>query len=499
MPKAVSRKQWRMMQAILHGKVKDGPRGRPPASIAAKYTSPGKGAAEQSGEDRGGDWSHEHHKAHAEGKSKKKKKHLHKSIDGAKNAAAVLVLDSDNRILLGDHEDGGKAFPGGHMDELDGGSFAWTALREMKEETGLEGINPSKIYEGKNKDTNLEVFIVESFKGKLKGSDELKNLKWFAPNDIKWDEIRECCKKPMKAFLEQKMGKSLQDMLALEALEKNIIRQKGDAVLEVTHGDALKLVGNGMFRLISRHVKDMTDESFKDFKIDTHVVSVRKHMNDVYSGRVNDGHKVVYQFTNKSLPELTAALMSVFEWYSPEDEHVFDLIEEKDLSWDSIEGGLSTLSNDYKKHNIANIYEEMEIIREQMRNGVAIDLQQTEARMMKLFDKLEDTLRNVVDKHNKLTVDAGGEIDELERKLMELQRKLEEMSSRPEKVEAFSANPQDKDKILDTYYPYLPKPIIDIMPSGKITISFGREWQNLEKENFLNDMRAKVITKKAGK
>lgn len=81
---------------------------------------------------------------------------------------------------------------------------------------------------------------------------------------------------------------------------------------------------------------------------------------------------------------------------------------------------------------------------------------------------------------------------------MELQRKIEEMSSRPEKVEAYSPNPSKKDKILDEYYPYLSKPQIEIFPSGKINITFGSDWQNLEKENFLTDLRAKVISKKAG-
>ena len=105
----------------------------------------------------------------------------------------------------------------------------------------------------------------------------------------------------MKEFIGSRFGKSLQGMVALEVLEKNIIRQRGDAVMEVTHGDALKLIGNGMFRRIREAVKDMKDEDFKDFQIDTHTVSIRRHMSDVYSGRVSDGHKVVYQFTNKSL------------------------------------------------------------------------------------------------------------------------------------------------------------------------------------------------------
>ena len=56
MPQATSRRQYRMMMAILHGEAKDGPRGRPPKSVAAKYTSPGKEAPDSKHEDRGGTW-----------------------------------------------------------------------------------------------------------------------------------------------------------------------------------------------------------------------------------------------------------------------------------------------------------------------------------------------------------------------------------------------------------------------------------------------------------
>ena len=84
MPQAASRKQYRMMMAILHGKVKDGPRGRPPASIAAKYSDPGKDAPESKDNDRGGSWTEHHHKAHKEREHKKSKKGSKKAVKSAK-------------------------------------------------------------------------------------------------------------------------------------------------------------------------------------------------------------------------------------------------------------------------------------------------------------------------------------------------------------------------------------------------------------------------------
>jgi Txe/YoeB family toxin of Txe-Axe toxin-antitoxin module len=253
-----------------------------------------------------------------------------------------------------------------------------------------------------------------------------------------------------------------------------------------------------MFRMIREAVKGMTDEDFKDVHLDTYTISIRKHMSDVYSGRVNDGHKTVYQFTNKSLPELTAALMSVFEWYMPEDEKELQSVYDDNLHDDAIHGGINELIDNYRRHNIGDIYHEMETIRETMRNGVAVDLQQVEARVMKLFDKLEEAVHETSGKHNQLAQAVGKDIDELEAKLRDLQSKINEPVATPQTVEAYSSNPANKDRIHDDFYSYLTKPRIEIAPTGKITITFAQDWQDLEKENFLRDMRARVITK-AGK
>ncbi|CAN5950524.1 unnamed protein product [Sphagnum jensenii] len=401
MPAAVSRKQYRMMMAIVHGQVKDGPRGRPPKSVAAKYTDPDEG-------------------------------------------------------------------------------FEQAAVREAAEETGCPVRISAEIFRGRTNGNYTVVYLGEIVHGKPKnikgdnGKEEMTDWKWYEMDKIPWSELRECCKKPISEFVSNKFGKSLKGMIALETLEKNIIRQKADAVFEVTHGDALRLVGNGMFRTLRKIVDGMKDEDFKDVMVDTYTISIRKHMSDVYSGRVNDGHKTVYQFTNKSLPELTAALMSVFEWYMPEDEKELHLLDDSSLDDDALHGGLQHLIDEYKRHNIGDIYEEMESIRETMRNGMAVDLQQIEARIMSLFDKLEEVVHDVVGKHNHLAQSVGKDIDELEAKLRELQNKISESPKMPSVVEAFSANPANKDKVHDEYYSYLPKPKIEISPNGKIVISFHK-------------------------
>ena len=501
MPKAVSRKQYRMMMAIVHGDhVKDSGRGSPPKSVAAKYTAPGKDAPEQHGENRGGTWGEKHHakakekvkEERQERKKKKKdlKKTAHDNYTG--HAAAAIVMNDNNQILLGRHSSGHMAFAGGHMDMSDSGTDI-TALRELKEEMGIVGHNPQKIWSGKLNGNECDVFLVGSYTGEPKSSKEITNPHFYDVEDIPWDDLRDCCHEPLETFVRQKLGKSLQGMISLEKLEKNVIRQRGDAVLEVTHGDALKLVGNGMFRKLRDAVKGMNDEDFKDIHIDTHTVSIRKHMNDIYSGRVSDGHKVVYQYTNKSLPELTAALMSVFEWYLPEDEDFLSTVHDDSLADDVVHGGVQSLIDNYKKHNIGNIYQEMETIREQMRNGMAVDLQQVEARIMKLFDRLEEVVQTVSEKHNTLATLASKEIDELERKLRDLQSKIDDMGKGPETVHAISAHRPDAKRIHDENYPYLPRPQVEISPNGAIKITFGSDWTDLEKQNFLHDMRAKAV------
>lgn len=483
------------MMAIMHGSVKDGPRGRPPASVAAKYTDPGKDAPESKDNDRGGSWTEKHHKNHAKKQKQKLKKAFEEFYKNRNEFAATLVMDNMGKILLGTHCKGGLAFPGGHVEPNEASENA--ALREMNEECGAIGRLANKIWSGTSEGNHGTIYLAEITSGSPKDTEEMKTWKWYEMDQIPWDKLRECCVAPLKEFIQTRFGKSIRGMVAMETLEKNIIRQKSDAVFEVTHGDALRLVGTGLFRHLKRLVSDMTDEAFKEIKFDTYKISIRKHLSDVYSGRVSDGHKIVYQWTNKSLPEVTAALMSVFEWYLPEDADVLDIVSDSGIPDEAIHGGLNNLVDNFKRHNLGEIYQEMEVIREQIRNGVAVDLQQIEAKILKLFDQLEEATHELASHHNKLAQEVGKDMDELEAKLRELQVKLDETESKKSKtVEAFSTNPADSNRVHDRLYSYLTKPRVEIHPTGKITISFGDDWESMEQANFLEDMRARVIARK---
>ncbi len=489
------------MQAIIHGKGKapSSGRGRPPKSIASKYASPGDNAPEQHGENRGGNWDEKAHKRHGKKGKKKDEDKVKKSFEQyyKGRGAGVIVTDSDGKILVGRGEDGTWSTPGGHVEP--GEDFDEGAHRELREEAGIVAGNLTEIGHFQVDGNDSKTFVADSYKGKVKDSDELGDLKFVELGSLLDMRLRDCSRKGIELYAHSclKKSKQLKDLIILEKLEKNIMRDgvRSEVVYDVSHGDALRLVGNGCFRFLKLAVDGMGEEDFRDVMLDGYTISIRKHTTDVYSGRINNGHKTIHQFTNKSLPQLCADVMSVFEWYSDKDEDIFDILDEQDLPDDAIVGGLTHLSDNYKKHNLANIYTEMNNIRQEIRQGNAVDLQQIEHKIMTLFDKLEETMHEVASHHNKLAREVGDDVLQLENKLRELQMKVDELNSKPSTVEAIQTRPVNSDKVYGEHYFYLPKPYIEIEPTGKIKISFSKEWSGLDKSNFLNDMKAKVPKK----
>jgi hypothetical protein len=114
---------------------------------------------------------------------------------------------------------------------------------------------------------------------------------------------------------------------------------------------------------------------------------------------------------------------------------------------------------------------------------------------MKLFDSLENHMRLIASKHNLLTQESGKTVEDIEKKLIQLQSKIDELRNRPTTVEAYSANPLHPRKLLESDYCYLSKPRIEILPNGVIRIMFSTDWSDMDRENFLHDMRANVIKK----
>lgn len=497
MPSPVSQKQYRYLKAIMEGRAGHSARGdRVPKSVAEKYdlSRDSKELPESKHkEHHGGVWTSAHHHKH----SKKLQKAFSDHYAG--QGTGAIIVNSEGKILIGKGNDGKWQLPGGHVEP--GEDFEAAMLREVQEETGLIPTKWYALHRSKEEGNDSQSFVVTLFEGKLgtKTDKELSELKFIQAVDVP-DNMRTCSANSLREFLKTKLNKSLSTMAAIEILEKNILRSGvgSDVVYEMRHADAMSLVGNSTFKWLKSIVKDMSDEDFREVGFDNYKIHIRKHANDVYSGRIVDGHKMIHQWTNRSLPMMTADLMSVFEWYQPGDEEFLNNLTD-DIDDEVLGGGLQALMDNYKKHNISNIYDEMHSIRSDIRNGVAVDLQQVEQRIMKLFDKLENVVHTVTGQHNKLCEQAGDEMDIVHQKLAALQSQLDSIGLKPTKVEAYSASPINPNEVYSNGYMFLPKPKVTIDPSGRITIEFGPNWTPMERENFLTDMRAKALKKSKSK
>jgi 8-oxo-dGTP diphosphatase len=113
---------------------------------------------------------------------------------GSKPTASALVVDGENRVLLGrrarDPDKGKWDLPGGFLDE---GEHPLDALkRELAEETSLE-IEPGELFdividrygEGDDAPATLNLYwTARVLSGQPEPDDDVAELRWFEPDEL---------------------------------------------------------------------------------------------------------------------------------------------------------------------------------------------------------------------------------------------------------------------------------------------------------------------------
>ena len=130
-------------------------------------------------------------------------------------AASIIVIDENDRILLGKRTDNNMwGYSGGSV-EIDE-KVEDCAIRELEEETGLiadeleffcinSGPEAHYIYPNGDEVSNIEiVFLCRKYHGTLKDSDEMKELRFFSPNKIKLEMISP----PIRSVIEKYLMKT---------------------------------------------------------------------------------------------------------------------------------------------------------------------------------------------------------------------------------------------------------------------------------------------------
>ncbi len=130
-------------------------------------------------------------------------------------AASAVVIDDQGRILLGKRADSGRwTIPGGGMKP--GESISDTAVRETKEETGVDievvslvGIysNPSHVVEyadGEVRQQFSVCLVGRPVSGALSPSDEITEVGYFDPDQIAHLDVHPSIRLRIDHYLEQR-------------------------------------------------------------------------------------------------------------------------------------------------------------------------------------------------------------------------------------------------------------------------------------------------------
>ena len=136
------------------------------------------------------------------------------NIDRPKVGIGIIIVNKDSKILIGKRKGSHAPYfsiPGGHL-EL-GETFEKTAIRETKEETGIDIENPKVIgitndlitYHKDDKHFVSVVLVTKDFSGKaeIKEPDKCEGWQWVDPKELPLPHFK-ASEMAVKCYLKKK-------------------------------------------------------------------------------------------------------------------------------------------------------------------------------------------------------------------------------------------------------------------------------------------------------
>ena len=100
----------------------------------------------------------------------------------SKRRRGTAIVDTSRGILVVSHDDRTFYLPGGGAEKVE--SHKTAAIRELKEETSLETVTCSFLFEHESLTDNHEVYLIET-SGVAKPSNEIKYIDYFTGSNLK--------------------------------------------------------------------------------------------------------------------------------------------------------------------------------------------------------------------------------------------------------------------------------------------------------------------------
>lgn len=127
-----------------------------------------------------------------------------------------------------------------------------------------------------------------------------------------------------------KLAKAVLGDSLFESLQKSIVKSPTGSVVDITEAhDALQIAPKSVMAFIMAETKDMPDMGAKEISVpfaENTMMLLNKATADQYSGHFVQKGKIVHEFKNVSIPQLSSHILSLFELYdeSPSNEDAGD-------------------------------------------------------------------------------------------------------------------------------------------------------------------------------